>query len=131
MKFNFFKNNLHTIPKKVREQQKIIFPKSLNIEWSNSEKYFEAVFYLDETEQIARYSTDGKLVEHKKNLWPEKLPKIITEACKKFGEVMNAIEIFKDGNHVFEIIIRDKNFSRHLLLFYNDGTLLKNYPLDS
>ena len=131
MIFNFFKNNINQVPRKVLEKQNSEFPEAINIDWTISEIYYEAVFYQNDTECIARYSNRGKLMEFKKNLWPDQVPGVISTACKTHGEVMNAIEIVRDENHLFEIIVREKDLSRYEILFNQEGILLNKIPIEN
>ena len=120
-----FKNHNKNIPLPVIKCLKANFPSAINIEWEQKENKFEAVFYLNEVEHIAQISDNGQLIEYKKNLWINDLPELLKTEAAKIGEIMNAIVIFRNKNEFFEIIIRNKDFSRKLLIFDQNGNLLK------
>jgi hypothetical protein len=50
------------------------FPGAFNIDWDIRQDGFEAIFYIEDAEHIARLSMEGAVVEYKKNLWPNELP---------------------------------------------------------
>jgi hypothetical protein len=127
--FNIFKNSPKAIPDSVKSGLLLHFPKAINIEWNRLEDTFEAVFYLEEVEQIAKLSPDGTLIESKKNLWLDEVPPIISEKIGEYGEMMSAIEISSITGTTYEIIIRKKDFNRFLLLFDNQGNLLSYNPV--
>jgi hypothetical protein len=99
------------------------FPDTINLEWEIKKGNFEAIFYFKDVEHIALISAEGQLIEYKRNLWPDELPLKITEECKQFGEIMNAIAIFRTGKKNFEVIVRDSKFKRKLFLFDDSATL--------
>lgn len=122
---NIFKSHSKTIPGNITKELIKHFPNAVNIEWEVKDKAYEAIFYLNEVEHIAKISKNGILTEYKKNLWLNELPETLTEECNKMGEIMNAIAIFRGTDQFFEVIIRDTNFNRTLLLF-NQSVLLLN-----
>ena len=122
---NIFKNHSKKIPEKITIELMNHFPHAVNIEWEIKDKTYEAIYYLDEVEHIAKISENGILIEYKKNLWLNELPEFLKEECNKTEEIMNAIAIFKGEKHFFEIIVRDDKFNRKLLLF-NQSFLLLN-----
>lgn len=115
-----------TIPEKVKSQLMEHFPEALNIEWEKKKDNYEAIFYVHEVEYIAKISEKNGLLEYKKNLKLDELPEVISEECKKSGEIMNAIANYLEDSLFYEIIIRDKEFNRSLLLLNQDGKLLKS-----
>lgn len=115
-----------TIPEKVKIQLMKHFPEALNIDWETKKDIYEAIFYVNEVEYIAKISEKNGLLEYKKNLKPDELPEIILDECKKSGEIMNAIANYVDDNLFYEIIVRDKEFNRSLLHLNQDGKLLKS-----
>lgn len=117
------------LPKNVVTALNNSFPGAKNIEWELKKGNYEAIFYLEDVEHIALFSSDGELKEHKKNLWPNELPAKITEECNQLGEIMNAIVISKEGKQLFEVIVRDSKFKRKLYLFNEAATLLDTHKL--
>lgn len=77
-------------------------------------------------EYIAKISEKKGLLEYKKNLKLDELPEVISDECKKSGEIMNAIANFVESELFYEIIVRDKDFNRSLLLLNKSGELLKS-----
>ncbi len=120
-----FKSHPKNIPDTVAQCLKTNFPEAINLEWETKENIFEAVFYLNEVEHIAHITPEGKLIEYKKNLWVNELPALINTEATKLGEIMNAIVIIGEEQQFFEVIIRDSNYNRKLLLFDKNGILLK------
>ena len=59
MKFPFskiFRNNTKRIPTTVEEKLKESFHDAKNIEWEQKEDQFEAIFYLNDVENIAQFT---------------------------------------------------------------------------
>lgn len=115
-----------TIPEKVKSELKKHFPDALNIEWETKKDLYEAIFYVNEVEYIAKISEKNGLVEYKKNLKLDELPELISAECKKSGEIMNAIANYMEDSLFYEIIVRDTDFNRSLLLLNQNGKLLKS-----
>jgi len=120
---NFFKKPHRQIPELVKNEFSVRFKGAINIEWDKKPTYYEAVFYLNEVEHIAQIGDDGQLIQYKKNLWPAELPALVKESCLKEGELMNAIVIVKNKDKTFEVIVRDANFERTLLLVTEAGEI--------
>ncbi len=114
------------IPEKVKEILRAQFPDALNVEWDTKDGNYEAVFYVNEIEFIAKILVDKGIIEYKKNLRLDELPPHITTECLKSGEIMNAIAITKGTNVFFEVIVRDKKLERSALLLDESGKLLIN-----
>lgn len=105
------------------------FSGALNIEWSEKDSHYEAIFYKDNIEHIARYSKDGKLDEYKMTLPANLLPELIKQKLEEKGEIMNTLMINKGNCVNYEAIIRDKNQNRHLVLLSNLGKVIGGKPL--
>jgi predicted RNA-binding protein len=121
-----FQGKKNTPPKKVLDSFKYQFGNSVNIEWEKVQGEFEAIFYFDNIEQIARFSPDGKLQSLKKNLTIRNLSNEIADVAKSYGEVMNVIEIRQDNVLNFEIIYRDEALVRYSLLLDENGAVLNH-----
>ena len=102
------------------------FPDAINIEWDMKNEFYEAVFYVNETEHIAKIALDSGLTGYKKNLKLDELPVLIAAECQKTGEIMNAIAIYTKKSILYEVIVRDNNLSRYLLLLTKTGELLES-----
>jgi len=132
MKFPFIqltRGHKKKVPETIKSSLLNYFPYAKNIDWDIHKDSYEAIFYLDDVEHIAQISFEGVLTEYKKNLWPDELPAPIAEECKKMGEIMNAIAIFRGSDHFFEVIIRKSSFKRKLLLFNNSSVLINTRKL--
>ena len=132
MKFPFikiFRSQPANIPDKVKTGLTRFFPEAKNIDWEHKKNNYEAIFYLNDVEHIARLSNDGELTEYKKNIWIDELPRTVVERCSKEGEIMNVIAIYKGKDQFFEIIIRDTRLRRKLLLFNRSADLVSSQKL--
>jgi hypothetical protein len=124
-----FRNLPKPVPETIQNELHRNFPNAINVEWEPKKNFYEAVFYLDDVEHIAHLSEPGKLTEFKKNLWPAELPEAIAAESRQYGEIMNSIAIFRQEDRFFEVIIRDKQFRRKLLLFDESANLLNSEKL--
>ena len=125
----FFKTQIKPLPQKVIHALETNFPGAMNVEWEHKKSGFEAIFYLNDVEHISLFSGKGILLENKKNLWPNEIPENIAAVCNSKGEIMNGIVINRGDKLFYEVIIRDTNLNRYLLLFEPNGTLLKTEKL--
>jgi hypothetical protein len=123
---NIFKSQKKSIPDAVKSLFAEKFPDAKNIEWEKKKSAYEAIFYLNDIEHIARFSEDGLLVEYRKNLWPDELPENIKTAGATFGETMNGIIIYRGEEILYELIIRDEKLDRYEYLFDKNGEVLKS-----
>lgn len=114
------------IPEKVKEALHLQFPEALNVEWEVRNDIYEAVFYRDDIEFIAKISEDKGIVEYKQNLKLDDLPAGISTECLKSGEIMNAIGITRGSAIFYEVIVRDKNLDRSVLLMDESANLLES-----
>ena len=125
---NFFKKIFYSAPKTIPESVlKFLtskFPEAINIEWEFKDGLFESIFYLDGVEYIAKISETKGIVEYKINLNPKELPEQLRSSQDIHGEIMNVIEIHRNNDLMYEIIVRDKKLNRTLLLLDSSGELL-------
>jgi len=124
--FKFTSVNLPT-PVKFAFAEK--FGESLNVEWLQTDDFYEAIFYLEEIEHIARFDSTGKILNLKKNLSIQATPLHIKEKAAKHGELMNVIEIFEDEIVAYELIVRDETLIRFSLLLNEKGGLIHKSKL--
>ncbi|MBN2636804.1 MAG: hypothetical protein JXR61_11080 [Prolixibacteraceae bacterium] len=126
---NIFKKIFSTAPKKVPEsaQQFLIskFPDAINVEWEFKDGFFETIFYLKEVEHIAKISDTKGIIEYKINLNPAELPVHVSSSDDIHGEIMNVIEIHREDELFYEIVVRDRKLNRMLLFLNSNGELLK------
>lgn len=118
-----------TIPKPVLNAFQVKFGSSINVEWHKEKNLFEAVFYVSNMEHIAIFSADGILLEKKCNLELQKVTPPISEQARAVGELMNLIEISRNGKIFYEIIARDSLLNRYSLLMEENGRLLEKKKL--
>lgn len=123
---NIFKSQKKSVPDSVKSLFAEKFPDSKNTEWEQKGAVYEAIFYLNDIEHIARFSGKGILEEYRKNLWPDELPDNIKIIGASFGEIMNGIIIFRGEEILYEVIIRDEKLDRFEYLFDNNGEVLKS-----
>jgi len=111
-------------PQSVTEAFNNQFDSPLNTEWHKTDEFFEAVFYKDELEHIAKYHSKGEFISLKINLPIESIPENICEAIKSQGEIMSAIKINCKEVIKFEFIVRDQDLIRYSLLLDAKGEIL-------
>lgn len=91
--------------------------------------YWEAIFYEKKVEKIARFDIEGKLLEHRVNLMGNAIPATISKALKDHHEIMNCIAIHSTGSVQYELIVRDKDLTRFLILIDQAGQIIKEEKL--
>jgi hypothetical protein len=123
---NIFKSQKKSIPDSVKILFAEKFPDSKNTEWEQKGAIYEAIFYLNDIEHIARFSGTGILEEYRKNLWPDELPENIKTKGTALGEIMNGIVIFRGEEILYEVIIRDNKLERFEYLFNQNAEVLKS-----
>ena len=126
---HIFQGKKPNLPKLVLNSFQNIFGTSTNVEWHHEKDQYEAVFYISNMEHIAIFSPDGKLLEKKCNLELHKVTHPVSEQARAVGELMNLIEIHRDGKIFYEIIARDSHLDRYSLLMEENGTLLEKKKL--
>jgi len=102
-----------------------LFADAINVEWSDKEGYYEAIFYRNNLEHIARFNKEGKLLEYQQNISQEYLPERIKDLAFSKGEIMNAVLKNKGNTLEYEIIVRDKFLKRYLVIFNDIGEIKK------
>lgn len=105
------------------------FEDAVNIEWFNKTDYFEAIFYKNNLEHIAIYSLTGVLTEYRLNLPSEYLPEPIRNSALDKGEIMNSVMRNKGNMIEYEVIVRDKELNRNLILFSDVGNPIEERKL--
>ncbi len=118
-----------TLPQTVIDSFSIKFGESLNVEWLQTDDFYEAIFYLEEIEHIARFDSTGKIINQKKNLPIHSTPQHIKDKAAVHGELMNVIEICETEIVGYELIVRDDALIRFSLLLNEKGGLIHKCKL--
>jgi len=126
---NLFRLNSKRPPVSVHTQFKTFYPAAINEDWSREEDLWEVVFHDGEVEKIARFSNSGNLEELRVNRSVRDLPVEIYNHVNQLGEIMNVIFIQKGDQVNWEIIYRDSELNRFLILVGNEGNRLNWKPL--
>lgn len=126
---SFFEKNFTKTPKPVQDSFKVKFPQAYNVEWHKHEAYYEAIFYINEIEIISKFEPDGTWIETGTNRDVSEIPNKIRQVSEIYGEIMNSIEFERSDSKKFEIIVRDTQLNRFLLIVDENGEVLKNKPM--
>ncbi len=105
------------------------FEDGINIEWFNKTDYFEAIFYKNKLEHIAIFSLTGVLTEYRLNLPSDYLPEPIKNKALFKGEIMNSVMRNKGNMLEYEVIVRDKDLNRNMIIFSDVGNLIEEKKL--
>ena len=124
-----FKFSNVSLPPEVKDSFEEKFGGSINVEWLQTDDFFEAIFYHEDIEHIAHFDSSGKLHNLKKNLSLNATPPHIKEKASQHGELMKAIEISEDEIVGYELIIRDEALIRFSLLLNEKGGLIHKSKL--
>jgi hypothetical protein len=117
------------VPALVKDAFNKQFDNPLNPEWVKAREYYEAVFYKNELEHLARYLANGELESLKINMPLEEVPENIRGTAKKHGELMNAIAIHHHDLTTYELIVRDRDLIRYSLLLDLSGEVIEKEKL--
>ncbi len=110
-------------PKHVIETIYSEFENPINIEWYIKNELYEAIFYENNKEHIARIDAGGDLVDYRINLPLDLLPGEIKKLMELKGEIMNVVSIHKKKEISYEIIIRDSRLNRFMIFVNNEGII--------
>jgi len=124
-----FKFSSVSLPPTVKDSFLEKFGDSINIEWIQTDDFYEAIFYLGDIEHIAHFDSSGKLLNLKKNLSLQATPAHIKEKAIQHGELMNVIEISEEEVVGYELIVRDADLIRFSLLLNEKGGLIHKSKL--
>jgi hypothetical protein len=105
------------------------FGRPINVEWHKEKENYEALFYIEDIEHIALFSPDGRVIETKRNLLLSSAKPEIAKQALIVGEMMNLIEIERNGKFFYEIIARDLYLDRYYILLDNEGNMLDKRKL--
>ncbi len=117
------------MPEAVKNSFSEKFGDSINVEWLQTDDFFEAIFYHEEIEHIAHFDSTGKLLNLKKNLSIHAVPQHIKDKALEHGELMNVIEISEAEIVGYELIVRDEALIRFSMLMNEKGGLIHKCKL--
>ncbi len=92
------------------------FSHARNVEWNCVDDLWEAIFFDEDIEKTAKIDRTGRLVEYRINITPDDIPPIISSGVDEHYEIMNCIAVYTSETTKYELIVRDKEFSRFLLM---------------
>lgn len=117
------------LPKACIDSLKRNFSNAINIEWAMINSDFEAIFYQDNLEYIALFKADGKLIEYRRIIPEGNLPFNIRQLVMKKGEVMNRVLVNRGNELFYEVIYRDQEHNRFMLLISDTGKVISHSKL--
>ncbi len=123
---NLARKNSKIPPKSIKELFINTFPLSVNDEWLQNSKGYEVIFHQNEVEKIAKYTKTGQLIETRTNLTFAQIPPAIKSKAEVMGEIMNAILIDNQSTTFYELIYRDTDLNRYVILFDHNGEKLQH-----
>jgi hypothetical protein len=100
------------------------FSTAISVEWYSRDGNYEAIFYKNKLEHVAVFSPSGELTEYKLMLQAEYLPVGIIDRVKNRGEIMSAVLKNKGNALEYEVIVTDRDLTRSLLLFSEQGKII-------
>lgn len=121
---SLLQGNKIVAPVPVDKSFRIKFPGAINVEWFVVEDVYEAIFYENDTEMICKLGYDGEWIETRTNLDTSFLEMNIKTSAEQYGEIMNSILIESLALKRYELIIRDKQLNRFLLLLDESGEVI-------
>ena len=105
------------------------FEDAINVEWFVKGNSYEAIFYKNDIEYIALFSLSGSLLEYRQNLTFDYMPEKIRSIVESNGELMNFV-LRNKGNLIdYEVIYRDENINRYLLIITDSGKIFSEKKL--
>ncbi len=126
---NFLENEEITPPDRVTAGLKKNFEGAKNVDWIIMGDHFEAIFYKDSIEHLALFDEKGSLLEYKMNLSEDYLPLPALSALPSNCEIMNVV-LNNHGNSItYEVIYRDKELKRYIMLLDEIGKIIEQRGL--
>ncbi len=118
------------IPKHIKTALDKSFNDASCIEWTFTNNYYEALFYRDMLEYIAKINPNGEIFEYRINQSLDQIPGPVKATAVQHGEVMNCINIYlKDKEAMFEIIVRDDKYDRYVMMISIKGESISKIKL--
>lgn len=120
----------HDLPARITATLASAFHDISSIEWTFREHFYEAVFYRNNIEHIARIDRSGKLFEYRINQPFDQIPEAVKACAEIHGEIMNCISIHPGKDKpVYEIIVRDIKKERSVLMVSGTGVMISKLKL--
>jgi hypothetical protein len=116
-------------PEKIKSKLFDSFKSPVDVEWSRKTGYYEAIFYIEFKEYLARFSEDGLLIDYRINLPIDELPEEISNIVIPKGEIMSALSIHASGGVNYQIIYCDRSHQRHMMLIGQKTEILEEKTL--
>ncbi|MCB0806405.1 MAG: hypothetical protein KDC05_11450 [Bacteroidales bacterium] len=126
---NLFTSEYSDIPPVVEKKFKSLFKQAESIDWMYVGNEYEALFYENKLEKIARFNPEGTLVEIRINHAVSDFPQSAVVQYIREGTVMNYIEIIKDNKKLHELIVKNESMNRFLVLFDENFEVIKQSSL--
>ena len=126
---NLFHHTSSDIPQKVEKTFKKTFHRPVDVEWIVTGNDFEALFYENKQERIARFDPSGNLIEVRTNITPLDQHAIVNPTVREMGDLMNYIQIDRSGNITHELIIKKPDFTRILVLLNDKFEVIRQESL--
>jgi hypothetical protein len=116
-------------PQHVATAFETIFPEAVNVEWYVNAQGFEAVFHLNQREMITMLGANGEPLEIRRNLPAASAPAAVMVALAPEVELMNVIRVEKNAEVTYEIIYRNHQLERFVMLISEQGNILSDSAL--
>ena len=112
-------HNTAIIPSSIEKRFRDFFRHPKCVEWSKTGDHFEALFFENSHEKIARFDQSGKLLEIRTNQPPLEFAAPENHPVRAKGDLMNYIQIQSGKSSFHELIIRKPDLKR-ILVFLDD-----------
>ncbi|MFO7575061.1 MAG: hypothetical protein R6W67_07880 [Bacteroidales bacterium] len=119
-----FRQQSENIPSVVTGKLHVNFAGATRIEWTLQGEVYEAIFYHENVEKIARFNTAGQLIEYRINIAPDNIPAIVKDTIPKDLEIMNCISVCISGQTTYELIVRNRELVRYQMGIDSKGNQL-------
>lgn len=126
---NLFHHAQSDVPPAVEKKFRKIFHHPVDVEWMITGNDYEALFYENKQERIARFDQSGNLVEVRTNISPLDPQSISNSTIREMGDLMNYIQIKRGDTTTHELIIRKPDLSRFLVLLNDNFEIIRKEPL--
>jgi hypothetical protein len=119
---NLFRKEKKSVPTVVAGTLKADFPGATAVEWALQGELFEALFFHDNIEKIAKIDETGKLIEYRANIPTDKIQANVKNAIAEEFEIMNCMSVCVSGKTVYELIVRDRELVRYQIVIDSQGS---------